>query len=128
MPPPPVKARVLLLDDSPSARSAMAWRLPAAGYQVSLAKDLAELSAQLDAGAPDIVLLDVMTPEIFGNDLVGYVRGRVGDGVGIFLFSGLEPAHLEELVAASGADGFIRKDEGFARVTDPLDAFLARRP
>jgi DNA-binding response OmpR family regulator len=124
---PAFKARVLLLDDSPSARSVMAHRLPAAGYQLSVAKDLAELSMHLANESPDLVLLDVMTPEVFGNDLVGYVRARVGPDAGIFLFSGLEQSHLEELVESSGADGYIRKVDGFLHVTEPLDAFLSAR-
>lgn len=123
----PVKARVVMLDDSPTTRSVMAVRLPAAGYHLTVAQDLAELAARLAAESPDVVLLDVMTPEVFGNDLVGYVRSRVKAGVAVFLFSGLEAAHLEELVEASGADGYIRKTEGYKDVAAHLDAFLARR-
>lgn len=122
----PPRAKVVLLDDSPTVRKVVAFRLEAAGYQVKAARDVAELTACLAELKPDVVLLDVMMPEFFGDDLVGYVRGHAADTAVLF-FSGLEEPKLRELVLSAGSDGYICKTDGFKDIADRLDLFFAQR-
>lgn len=120
------KAKVLLLDDSATVRKVVSIRLAAAGYAAKVAGDLTEFAAALGEVKPDVVLLDVMMPELFGDDLVTYVQSRAGAGTRVLFLSGLEESKLAELVQASGADGYICKTDGFKDLAPRLDDFFAR--
>jgi signal transduction histidine kinase/CheY-like chemotaxis protein len=69
--------RVLVVDDEPEVRSAVADMLGTAGYTAFEASGGHEALAWLDAGQPiDLVLTDLGMPGMTGTDLARTVRGR----------------------------------------------------
>src|SRR3954471_6947368 len=96
---------VLIVDDDPGLRRAVRASLEAEGYSVREAGNADEGLAALEEGAPDLILLDLMMPEVDG----GEVRRRVQDkhGVGtipVIMFSGRIEEGAEE-AATRGAQG-----------------------
>ncbi len=84
-PPPPVPValadtaalRVLVVDDEPEVRGAVADLLGTAGYTIFEAAGGPEALAWLDAGqSVDLVLTDLGMPGMTGTDLARSVRGR----------------------------------------------------
>ncbi|MCK4693586.1 MAG: sigma-54-dependent Fis family transcriptional regulator, partial [Anaerolineales bacterium] len=63
-------ATVLIVDDEETARSFISEALKDAGYEAIEAGNLAEAHKVVDAGAADIVLLDVMLPDGSGLTLL----------------------------------------------------------
>jgi len=67
---------LLVVDDNEANRDALSRRLALKGYTVTVAPGGEEALALLDAGAFDLVLLDVEMPGMSGFDVVGRLRAR----------------------------------------------------
>ncbi len=56
--------RILVVDDDPRIRAALAEPLKAAGYEVSDAADGEDALSMLETAPPDLLILDVTLPGI----------------------------------------------------------------
>lgn len=74
--PPPT---VLVADDSYELRVALEMVLHAAGYRVVAARDGAEAVRLAAAERPDMVLLDLMMPEMDGYTAAAHLRALPGE-------------------------------------------------
>jgi CheY-like chemotaxis protein len=111
-------ARIYVLDDSPVVLAMTVEGLRAAGYEAKGAPDLSAFDALLREGEPDLVLLDVRMPEMFGDDVLEFLRSEKKLRARLLLFSELDGVELEERAKRVGADGTVPKAKG-------LDAILA---
>jgi len=59
-------ARVLVVDDEPAVREALRRALALEGYSVDLAENGAEALRTISLAEPDVVVLDVLMPEVDG--------------------------------------------------------------
>jgi excisionase family DNA binding protein len=100
---------VLIVDDDEGLREYVRTRLEAEGYAVREAAS-AEAGLQvLEEATPDLVLLDVMMPEVDGWEMLRLVQERHGVGtIPVVMFSGKADAPVDE-AASRGAQGFIGK-------------------
>ncbi|MBL8917641.1 MAG: response regulator [Myxococcaceae bacterium] len=105
-------ARVLVIDDSPMTVQLITEALIAAGFGVDSASDLASLDARLAGNTYDLVLVDVNMPEMYGDDVVEFLRSQRKLTARLLLYSDLPEAELEQKAQASGADGFVAKSQG----------------
>ncbi|HZR93383.1 MAG TPA: response regulator transcription factor [Gaiellaceae bacterium] len=62
----PTGTRVLVVDDEPAVREALRRALTLEGYEVELAGDGAEALRSIAVSEPDVVVLDVLMPEVDG--------------------------------------------------------------
>jgi DNA-binding response OmpR family regulator len=113
------RGHILLLDDSPLALALTQAALEAAGYDVSMALDLATFEMELRRQRPDLILVDVQMPEAFGDDVAATLRGLHGITTPILLLSNLEERELARRASEAEVDGYISKRLG-------LDAIVAR--
>lgn len=67
---------VLIVDDDPSVRSMLGFLLADEGYDVREASDGAEAIGELTANAPDVMVLDLMMPNVDGYDVLRARRDR----------------------------------------------------
>jgi DNA-binding response OmpR family regulator len=111
-------SRVLVIDDSPMLLELTVRALSAAGYQASGAIDLASLEQKLAEGPFALILMDVNMPEMFGDDVVEYLRSVKKVSSRLVLHSDIPEHELQAKTRASGADGYILKSGG-------LEAMLA---
>lgn len=109
--------RVLVIDDSELFLDLASAALVDAGFQVLCAPTLADVE-RLTAARPDLVLVDVRMPELFGDDLAAMLRGIRGIHVPILLISSLDAAELKERAERAEVDGFISKALGIEHVVD----------
>lgn len=109
-------SRVLVIDDSPMLVELTVRALTAAGYQASGAQDLASLDQKLTEGPFALILMDVNMPEMFGDDVVEYLRKQKKVTSKLVLYSDISEAELEGKTKASGADGYILKSGGLEAV------------
>jgi signal transduction histidine kinase/DNA-binding response OmpR family regulator len=70
----PGKKTVLVVDDEASIRELLRQELEAAGYNVREAPDGREALAQVKRERPDLIILDVMMPELSGFDVAAVLR------------------------------------------------------
>lgn len=115
---------VLVLDDSPLILAVTRFALEAAGFQVSVAEDLATFERLRTAISPDLILIDVQMPEAFGDDVASTLRGLHGVRVPILLVSSLEDTELARRTRAAEATGYVRKDAGMTALVDRCKELL----
>ena len=102
-----MSARVLVIDDSPMTVQLLTEALSAAGLDVDAASDLASLDARLAGASYGLVLVDVNVPEMFGDDVVEFLRRQRGVSARLLLYSDLLPDFLLLVCLADihGGDG-----------------------
>jgi excisionase family DNA binding protein len=101
---------VLIVDDDPGLRAFVRARLELEGYVVREAGSAEEGLTALEEGAPDLILLDVMMPQVDGWEMLRRVQERHGVGaIPVLMFSGKVDAAAAREASARGAQGFIGK-------------------
>jgi DNA-binding response OmpR family regulator len=91
---------ILIVDDDDDLRETMANVLSANGFRVQTASNGRDALAQLQAGAPDLLITDVMMPNMDGWELREAMRSHVElSNLPVIVISALEPrgALLEAL-------------------------------
>jgi two-component system alkaline phosphatase synthesis response regulator PhoP/two-component system response regulator VicR len=66
--------RILAVDDEPSIRRLIEVNLAREGYQMETAENGAQALAKIRANKPDLLVTDVMMPEMDGFELVKNIR------------------------------------------------------
>jgi len=89
------EARVLLADDSPVEREALAHLLRQAGYQVDEADDGEAAILFLKQKLPDLLLLDLQMPGTDGFGVLSYIQKNKQD-FPVILLSGLPPDQIQK--------------------------------
>lgn len=67
---------VLVVEDEPDIAALVAYQLTQAGYRVQTARGGDEALRILDRDAPDLVVLDLLIPEVGGLDVLRTIRTR----------------------------------------------------
>jgi DNA-binding response OmpR family regulator len=81
-----VRRRILVVDDDPRCRKAVARLLAEEGYEATVAADGEEASGLLATWKPDLVVTDLDMPRLDGRALVRRVR-RLRPGTPILVLS-----------------------------------------
>jgi excisionase family DNA binding protein len=101
---------VLIVDDDARVREYVRVNLEMEGYAVREAGSADEGLAVLEEVSPDLILLDVMMPEVDGWEMLRRVQERHGVGaIPVVMFSGKVEEQAVDEVAARGAQGFLGK-------------------
>ena len=101
---------ILIVDDDARLREFVRVNLEMDGYSVREAASAAEGLAALDEEPPDLILLDVMMPEVDGWEMLRRVRERHGvDSIPVIMFSGKVDERTAGTAEERGAQAFIGK-------------------
>ena len=101
---------VLIVDDDDRLREYVRVNLEMDGYAVREAANAEEGLRVLEESTPDLVLLDVMMPQVDGWEMLRRVQERHGVGtIPVVMFSGKVDEHAADEAASRGAHGFIGK-------------------
>jgi excisionase family DNA binding protein len=101
---------VLIVDDDARLREFVRVNLEMEGYTVHEAGSAEEGMKVLDDVRPDLVLLDVMMPQVDGWGMLQLVHERHGVGsIPVVMFSGKVDERAADEAAERGAQGFIGK-------------------
>jgi DNA-binding response OmpR family regulator len=120
-----VGARVLVVDDEDALREMLDYGLRQAGFAVRTVADGAEMLAAIPAWGPEVIVLDVMLPNVDGFTLLPSVR-RLTDAPIIMLSAKTETA--QKVTGLSrGADDYVGKPFELEELIARLNSAL-RRP
>ena len=101
---------VLVVDDDERIRQYVRVNLEMEGYAVREAASAEEGLAVLDEASPDLILLDVMMPQVDGWEMLRRVHERHGVGaIPVIMFSGKIDDQAAGEAASRGAQEFIGK-------------------
>ena len=119
------KKRILLLDDSTITLEMEKAVLEERGYKVAAAANLLEFQSALDVFQPEIILTDLMMPDISGKDIVRVLKQDFHtEKIPIILFSSKNDDELQEIAEQAGADGFLSKSHGIDKLGDMVDEMV----
>jgi two-component system KDP operon response regulator KdpE len=103
-------ARVLLVEDTPQMRKSVSMILGGHGYDVAQASSGEEALQEFARRLPDVILLDLMLPDIGGLDVCRRVRERSSVPIIVLSARGDETTKVEALDL--GADDYLTKPFG----------------
>jgi CheY-like chemotaxis protein len=119
------KKKILLLDDSVITLEMEKAVLEERGYDVAVASNLIEFQAALDAFQPEVILTDLMMPDISGKDIVRVLKQDFHtERIPIVLFSSKPDEELAEISEQAGADGYLSKSNGIEKLGDMVDELV----
>jgi CheY-like chemotaxis protein len=119
------KKKILLLDDSAITLEMEKAVLEERGYEVAVAATLLEFQAALERFQPEIILTDLMMPDISGKDIVRVLKQDFHtERIPIVLFSSKPDAELAEIAEQAGADGYLSKSHGIESLGDMVDELV----
>jgi adenylate cyclase len=103
-------AKILVVDDTPKNVKLLADLLTVKGYSVVTAASGREALALVDAETPDLVLLDVVMPEMSGYEVCRKIRENSATGMlPIVMVTALDPTQERIKGLEAGADDFLTK-------------------
>ncbi len=122
-------ATILVVDDNVPALKGTARLLKQAGYEVVTAADGAEALRQCRAHHPDLVLLDVMLPDIPGLEVLRQIRLDPDlAGAGVVMLSAMQIQPEQQAVGLdSGADGYLTRPITNTELLARVRAILRQR-
>jgi signal transduction histidine kinase/DNA-binding NarL/FixJ family response regulator len=104
--------RVLVVDDDPAIRSLLRQELEEKRYKIDEAENATEAITKARAIRPDLMLLDVMMPDLSGYDVLRVLKNdEITKGIPVIIISALEDKSKGTML---GAADYITKpvDEG----------------
>jgi signal transduction histidine kinase/DNA-binding NarL/FixJ family response regulator/putative methionine-R-sulfoxide reductase with GAF domain len=121
----PKAKRVLLVEDDALVRIPMAAALESAGFTVLQAATGADALAAMGEGAPDLLILDILLPDLDGREILRRVREAEDvRTLPVLVVTGLESVNAEQALAL-GADEFLTKPVSPRVLVDTVVRLLA---
>ena len=119
--------RVLVVDDETAIREALERALRLEGFVVDLAEGGTIALERLAAEPPDVVVLDVVMPDLDGIEVTRRLRGA-GSRVPICILSARDEVADRVAGLRAGADDYLVKPFALEELTARLHALLRRTP
>jgi DNA-binding response OmpR family regulator len=121
------KAKILVVDDEPNVLRMVSYALHTEGYEVIAAQTGTEAINKAQAGAPDLVLLDVMLPDISGLEVCARLR-QMPEGIDLPIIMLSAKAQVPDKVLGleAGADEYVTKPVTPGELLARIKALLVR--
>lgn len=120
-------AKILVVDDEPNVLRMVSYTLQAEGYEVVVAQSGNEALVKALTEAPDLILLDVMLPDMSGVEVCEKLRKRQEPlDVPIIMLSALAQVPDKIRGLEAGADEYITKPITPSELVARIKALLGR--
>ncbi|MEO0717024.1 MAG: response regulator transcription factor [Planctomycetota bacterium] len=103
-------AHILVVDDEADLRELVELNLTRQGYRVTLAADGRQALAAIEKEPPDLVVLDVMMPELSGTEVASRIRSDQRTTALPIIMLTAKSEEIDEIVGLTvGADDYMAK-------------------
>jgi two-component system OmpR family response regulator len=119
------EARLLVVDDEPSIRELLTASLRFAGFEVFPAADGAEALKLAEQYRPDLVVLDIMLPDLDGFTVTRKLRER-GRDVPVVFLTARDDTNDKVTGLTVGGDDYVTKPFSLEEVVARIRAVLRR--
>jgi two-component system, OmpR family, KDP operon response regulator KdpE len=116
--------RILLVDDDTSLLVVLAEQLRDDGYEVATARDGGEALRRLEAGWPDLILLDLMMPRVDGLALARQIKA--GADLPIIVLSAVDTADSKARLLDEVAEDYVTKPYHYPELRARIERVLRR--
>jgi DNA-binding response OmpR family regulator len=103
-----MKTKILIVDDEVNILMSLEYLLKRKGYQVFIARNGSEALALADENKPELVLLDIMMPDVDGYEVCQKLKAKPHPPKVIFLSAKSKKTDLEKGFEV-GADQYLVK-------------------
>ena len=117
--------RVLVVDDEQGIRDNIASFLERAGYQVAVADDGEDALKQIPLFQPDIVILDVLMPNLNGREVLRRLRSE-NNWIPVILLTQVGDSSERAMALEEGADDYLNKPFDANELVARIKAVLRR--
>jgi DNA-binding response OmpR family regulator len=115
---------ILVVDDEPTVRETLAEALDTDGFRVVTAADGREALLRFREAQPDLIVLDLMLPQLSGIEVCRIVRAE--SGVPILMLTA-KSSELDKVVGLElGADDYVTKPFSLRELSARVRALLRR--
>ncbi len=121
-----INAEILLVEDDPALLAGMLINLQTEGYAITAAPRGKLALAQCENRKFDLIILDLMLPDIDGLDIVRTLRQR-GDNTPILILSARGDTDVKVQGLMAGADDYMTKPFDLMELLARVQAILRRR-
>ncbi|MHB8156609.1 MAG: response regulator [Desulfocucumaceae bacterium] len=126
------RSHILIVEDDERIRNICKWILDAGGYVVDIVPDGGEAQKYLKAAVPDLILLDLMLPDINGLDLVKKLKlDPATQDIPVIIITALDDMKTKVKSFNTGVDDYLVKPvkslELLARVKVNIRKHLAQQ-
>ena len=116
--------KILIVEDEASFSEALEFLLGKEGFSVVTAANGKEAMTKFDQGGIDLVLLDLMIPEVSGTDVCKYIRSKAATPI-IMLTA--KDSEIDKVVGLElGADDYVTKPYSSRELVARIKAVLRR--
>ena len=121
--------KILLIDDSKTQLEMLKLRFVRAGFEVETAQNGAEGYQKIFSAAPDIVLSDIVMPNLNGYQFCRLLKNNlIANELPVILLTVLDKKIDKFWGKRSGADKFISKTASFERIEQAVNDLIAQKP
>ena len=100
---------ILIVDDNATNRDLLSRQVLAQGYQVATAADGKQAIAMIETGAYDLILLDIIMPEINGYEVLRWIRSGSWRHIPTIMISALDEIDSVVKCIQMGAADYLSK-------------------
>ena len=120
-----LEKKILLVDDEPNIIMALEYALKKQNFEVYIARDGKEALQILESNTPDIVLLDIMMPNVDGYQTLAYIKEKthLKSTKVIFLTAKNKASDVEKGLKL-GADKYLIKPFSVKKIIAEIEELL----
>jgi two-component system phosphate regulon response regulator PhoB len=124
-----MKSKILVVDDEPDALEVLGFKLREAGFEPVFAKDGARALAAARDERPDLMVLDLMLPEVDGLEVCKILRRDPATaGIPILMLTA-RAAEMDRVLGLElGADDYVTKPFSPRELVLRIRKLLSRKP
>jgi len=121
------RKRILVVDDERDLTDLLSYNLKKAGYEVAVAPTGRAALDYIASETPDLVLLDVMLPELSGTEVAGRIRSNPATASLPIIMLTAKGEEVDQLVGLTvGADDYVPKPFSMKVLLARVEAVLRR--
>jgi DNA-binding response OmpR family regulator len=117
--------KILIVDDEPNIVMSLEFAFQKQGYEVFIARDGSEALTIIRNNIPDLIILDVMMPQVDGYETIKHVKANPAFAKAkiIFLSAKSKPKDIEKGLSL-GADSYFTKPFSIKSLITAVDNLL----
>lgn len=117
--------KLLIVDDEPNIVMSLEYAFQKQGYHVFIARDGSEALVIMEKEIPDVVVLDIMMPQVDGYETIQVIKNNPAYAKSkiIFLSAKSKPADVEKGLSL-GADLYFTKPFSVKKLIDAVDNLI----
>ncbi|HEY4185689.1 MAG TPA: response regulator transcription factor [Polyangia bacterium] len=120
--------RVLVIEDEPDIRDLLSYNLQSGGFQVKTADTGQRGLTVFEAFAPDVILLDLMLPDVPGTEVCRRIRARTTGAQPAIIMLTAKGEEIDRVVGFEvGADDYVVKPFSVRELMLRVNAVLRGR-